>query len=115
MTNIERLKLEIKGIDLTQEELNIYLQENSLTPEEEYNPASNTNKKNILKTALSILESIANNPQNMKNYKIDDMTITQFTENLNLRIDNLSRKIRLIANDDDIYTDGANFTYMFTK
>jgi hypothetical protein len=28
MTNLERVKMEIKGIDFTEEELNIYLSEN---------------------------------------------------------------------------------------
>lgn len=115
MTNLERLKMEIKGIDLSNEELNIYLQENDLVDMEQYNPSSNTNKKNILKTALAILESIANQPQLMKNYKTEDMTISQFSENLQTRIDALDRKIRLIPDDDAVYSDGASFTYMFME
>ena len=80
-----------------------------------HNPESNTNKKNILKTALSILEAIANNPQLMKNYKTEDMTITGFSENLQNRIDALDRKIRLIANDDNVYEQGASFAYLFKE
>ena len=112
MTNIDRLLMEIEGIELTTEKLSVYLQENDLNPNDEYNSQSKTNRKNILKTALSILESIANNPQLMKSFKLEDMTITQFSENLQNRIDALDRKIRLIP-DDNGYNDGASFVYIF--
>lgn len=115
MTNLERLQLEIKSISLTTDELNIYLQESDLTANDIYNPQSNTNKRNILKSALSILESIANQPQLMKSYKQDDITISQFHENLMARIDQLERKIREIPNDDLSYQDGASFFYMFSS
>lgn len=114
MKNLDRLKMEVKGIDFTDTELEIYMQENGLNPNEEYNPSSNTNKKNILKTALSILESVANNIDLMRNFKMEDMTISQFSENLQNRIDALDRKIRMIKDDNDTYTDGASFIYMFT-
>lgn len=113
MTNLERLQLEIKSISLTTDELNIYLQESDLTANDTYNPQSNTNKRNILKSALSILESIANQPELMKNYKQDDISVSQFHENLMARIDQLERKIREIPNDDLSYQDGASFFYMF--
>lgn len=115
MTNIERLKMEIKGIDFTDTELEIYLTENDLVPSGNYVPTSTASKKNILKTALSILESVANQPQLMKNYRTEDMTISQFSENLQVRIDSLDRKIRMIKNDDNTYTDGASFIYMFNN
>lgn len=115
MTNIERLQMETKGITLTPDELEIYLQENGLACNTDYNPTSNTNKRNILKTALSILESIANQPDLMKNYKQDDISVSQFHENLMSRIDQLERKIREIPNDDLAYQDGASFFYMFSE
>ena len=113
MTNTERLQMEIKGISLTPSEIEIYLQENSLIATDEYNPSSNTNKRNILKTALSILESVANQPALMKDYKQDDITISQFAENLQNRIDQLENKIRQIPDDSMTYADGASFFYMF--
>lgn len=115
MTNLERLQLEIKSIDLTIDEISVYLLESDLTPNIEYNPQSNTNKRNILKSALSILESIANQPALMKNYKQDDISVSQFHENLMSRIDQLERKIREIPNDDLSYQDGASFFYMFAQ
>lgn len=100
MTNLQRLLLETKEIELDQNELAVYLAENNLNPHDEYNPQSATNKRNIYKTALSILESIANNPKLMKAYKLDDMTITDFHENLLNRIDQLERKIRSMKTDE---------------
>ncbi|KJE26706.1 hypothetical protein LG52_91 [Geobacillus kaustophilus] len=101
MTNLQRLLLEIKGIDLDQNELTVYLDENGLKAHDEYNPQSATNKRNIYKTALSILESIANNPSLMKVYKLDDMTVADFHTNLINRIDQLERKIRSMKTDED--------------
>lgn len=107
--------METKGITLTPSELDIYLQENGLASITDYDPTSNTNKRNILKAALSILESLSNDPTLMKNYKQDDISVSQFHENLLNRIDQLERKIRLIPNDDTTYQDGASFFYMFTN
>lgn len=116
MNNIDRLKMSIDGINLSEDKLIIYLEENSLIHTDQYNPTSNTNKKNIYKTALNILEDIANNPSNMKNYKDEDITISNFAENLQNRIDQLERKIRQIPEDYLINNDnGSSFIYMFTE
>ena len=58
MNNLQRLELETKGIQLKQDELTVYLQENELEPFTEYDAQSATNKKNIYRAALSVLESI---------------------------------------------------------
>lgn len=100
MTNLQRLLLEVQGIKLDQNELAVYLQENDLNPHDEYVPSSATNKRNIYKTALSILESSANNPSLMRSYKLDDMTVSDFHENLLNRIDQLERKIRSMKTDE---------------
>jgi hypothetical protein len=102
MTNLQRLLLEVQGINLDQNELAVYLQENDLNPHDEYVPSSATNKRNIYKTALSILESIANNPSLMRSYKLDDMTVSDFHGNLMNRIDQLERKIRSMKSDEEI-------------
>jgi|LSQX01.1.fsa_nt_gb fructoselysine-6-P-deglycase FrlB-like protein len=111
LNNLERLKMEIRDINLTEEEQSIYLQENALNPTIEYSPESVTNKRNILKTALSILESIANNPATMKNYKKDDITVSQFAENIQSRIDQLERKIRQMSINDE--AGESNYFMMF--
>lgn len=115
MINLERLKMEISDISYTAEQLSVFLLENELVNDAEYNPQSNTNKKNILKTALSILEAIANNPQLMKSYKTEDISITEFSENIQRRIDQLERKIRMLPDDENVYQDGSSFVYIFTE
>ncbi|WP_026677766.1 hypothetical protein [Fictibacillus gelatini] len=114
MTNLDRLKLETKGINLDQSELTIYLQENDLQPFDEYNPQSATNKKNIYRSALSILESIANNPSTMKNYKDDDLSVSDFHDNLMNRIDQLEVKIRSMKTDEQIKNE-SNFFMFFNS
>lgn len=116
MTNLERLKIEIEGLNIEDDKLIVYLMENDLTDTDEYNPHSKSNLKSIYKTAVSILESIANNPQAMKNYKTDDITVTHFHTNLMNRIDYLNRKIRMMPDDNDFNDDGgATVTYIFTE
>lgn len=115
MNNLERLQMAIEGIDLTTDKLTVYLEENNLTSTDLYNPQSNSNKKLIYSTALSILEDIANNPQLMKNYKTEDVTISQFSENLQTRISVLENKIRTMQDDNDISDGGASFIYMFSE
>lgn len=94
MTNQERLQMEIKGITLSPNEISIYLVENGLDSSATYNPTEKAQTRKIYETALSILESIANQPQLMKNYKEDDITVSQFHENLMARIDQLENKVR---------------------
>ncbi|WP_210367420.1 hypothetical protein [Bacillus sp. REN3] len=113
MNNLQRLELETKGIQLEQDELSIYLQENDLQPFDEYDAQSATNKKNIYRAALSVLESIANNPASMKSYKMDDMTVSDFHENLMNRIDQLERKIRTLKTDEQLQNE-SNFFMMFS-
>jgi len=109
--------MEISDISYTPEQLTVFLLENGLEADKEYNPSSNTNKKNILKTALSILEAIANNPNLMKNYKNEDISIMDFAESIQNRISQLERKIRLLPADDvsDNIADGASWTYIFRE
>lgn len=106
MNNMQRLLMEIKGITFTDDELTIYLEENSLNPIDPYVPTSNNNKKAIYSTALSVLESIANNPEMMKNIKVDDMTVSEFHENLMKRIDQLEDKIKGMPTDGNT-SDGT--------
>lgn len=117
MTNIDRLKMATDGVQIEDGNLDIYLEENSLVSTEEYVPTSNINKKSIYKTALGILEDIANSPSTMKNFKSDDISISNFAENIQSRIDQLEKKIRQIPNDDAVIQNdsGSSFTYMFTK
>lgn len=112
INNRERLFLEIQGIELSPEEGLIHLEESGLDPDAEYNPSSPTSKRGILKTALSMLEALANNPTLMRTYKADDMTITDFATNLQNRIDQLERKIRQMSINDN---GDSSFFMLFSK
>ncbi|MBL5772031.1 hypothetical protein [Heyndrickxia sporothermodurans] len=114
MNNLQRLQLETKGINLDQSELTVYLQENDLQPFDEYNPQSATSKRNIYRSALSVLESIANNPSLMKTVKMDDTTISDFADSIQSRIDQLERKIRTLKTDDQIANE-SNFFMLFSN
>lgn len=111
MDNKARLELEIKGIILTSEEINVYLAESELNAADTYNPSDKTQTRKIYETSLSILESIANQPHLMKNYTQDDQTVSQFHENLMTRIDQLESKIRKMKSDESkaANTNGSFF------
>lgn len=100
MTNLDRLKLEIQDSGFTDIELSIFLAENSLSPNDEYNPSSNQSKRSIYQSALTALEAIANNPQLMVDRKFDDTSVLDFADNLQNRIDQLERKIRQLPSSD---------------
>lgn len=109
MNNIQRLQMETKGINLDQSELVIYLQENDISPHENYNPQSATNKRNIYRSALSVLESIANSPSTLKNVKQEDMSVTDFATNIQNRIDQLEYKIRTLKTDEQAQLNSNTF------
>ncbi|MBT2290200.1 hypothetical protein J7E73_13820 [Paenibacillus albidus] len=110
MKYTERLQLETQGITLSPAELSIYLEEEGIiAPEADYNPASNIDKRKIYLAALSILNSVANNPSLMKSYKSDDIMIGDFAESIQNRIDQLERKIRMMASND---TQVSSSTFM---
>ena len=118
MTYLDRIKLELQDITFSDNELTILAQENGITnPTSEYDPTSNTAKRAIYSTVLSVLEAIANNPNLMKNYKNEDISIMDFAESIQNRILQLERKIRLLPADDtsDNIADGASWTYIFRE
>lgn len=102
MTNEERLKMEIVGIPLEVHEIGIYLLENDLRADGTYDASSGVNKRNIYLSALSILNSIANQPNSMKNYKQDDMSVYDFSKHLQARIEQLENAINSIPLDDNL-------------
>lgn len=106
----ERLQLETQGITLSADELSIYLaEEGVVSPELDYDPSSNLSKRQIYSAALAILNSVANQPNLMKSYKSDDITITDFADSIQNRIDQLERKIRMMAVTDDMNSNSSTF------
>ena len=63
INNLERLKMDIEGIDIDDKKLSIYLAENGLQATAQYNTDDTSNLKGIYATALSVLEGLANNPR----------------------------------------------------
>ncbi|WP_342440603.1 hypothetical protein MHB65_12980 [Lysinibacillus sp. FSL K6-0075] len=96
ITNLQRLKMDINGIELDDTQLTVYLAENGLQATAQYNTDDTSNLKGIYATALSVLEGLANNPTMMKAIKLDDMTVSEFSDNIMKRIDQLDNKIRQI-------------------
>lgn len=113
MTNLERLQMEIKGYNISDDELIVYLMENDLDYNIEYDAKSNTNKKAIYQTALNVLESIANSPETLKNYKTNDVSITHFATNLQNRIDDLRKKISNMVTDEMVSENDATFVWIY--
>lgn len=109
MTNLQRLKMELKGISLTDDEYKMFLMENNLTPTETYNPISSSNKKALYNSALSALEMIANDVTNMSNYKMENVSNEKFHENLMNRIRYLQEKVRQTKTDEQAWKDTDSF------
>lgn len=111
MNYIDRTKLELSNISLTDDELTIRIQESGISnPTDDYNPASNIDKKAIYSTVLSILESIANDPQQMRSIREEDQSISDVSANLQNRIDQLNRKIRMMDSSDDENINSSFFS-----
>lgn len=101
MTNLERLKMEIENIQLSDLQSEVYLAENGLKANDIYQPEIPSNKKAIYKTALAILQSIANQPALMQNYKMDDQTISAFATSIQNRINQLSKTIQQMPDTEE--------------
>lgn len=114
MTNAERLQMETTGINLTPDEIGVYLSENGLSATSTYDASNKQNTIAIYEAALSVLESIANNPEFMKTRKYDDMTIDKFAENLQNRIDQLERKVRKMKSEITT-ANQSNFFMLFRE
>ena len=73
MTNLERLKLELSNKSYyTDEEYNVFLNENNLVPTDTYDKVNN--EIDLLKTVVNILETLSNDVDLMR--KIDSKDIT---------------------------------------
>ncbi|MDG6891179.1 hypothetical protein [Clostridium perfringens] len=93
MTNLERLKLELSNKKYYKDsEYSVFLEENNLVPTGNYVKANN--EINLLKTVVSVLETLANDTDIMR--KIDNkdiMSIDQAYKFLEKRIYRVNTKI----------------------
>lgn len=110
-TNLDRLKLEIEGIELSDKQAEVYLLENDLKANELYQPQSSRAKKAIYQTAISILNSIANQPDLMKSVKSDSFTVSEFAKYLQNRIDQLEKTIQQMPVSDEKTNYFSLFAY----
>lgn len=93
MTNLERFEIELGDMSskIDHDTKIVYLMEADLDFNSEY---IKENKINIYQATLSFLNSLANNPQAMKTFRTDDLTISSFAENIQNRIEQLEQSIR---------------------
>lgn len=113
MTNLQRLKTELRlstQTGLTDEELTIYLLENNLDALSDYTVS---NKLNIQRTSVDVLSAIANDINLMKSYKTEDISVSEFSDNLQNRIDQLTRSIREAEYKAE--NSGATVSYLFSN
>lgn len=108
MINAERLNMEI-GMTIPADQITIYLAEEGLTDTDNYDPNSKVNKRSIYAASLAILNSIANNPQTMKDYKEDDISVSAFADSIQNRIDQLERLIRMMPVSNDTAANSSTF------
>ncbi|MFS0672052.1 hypothetical protein [Ornithinibacillus sp. 179-J 7C1 HS] len=92
MTVLEVLKMELKGLrGYEDNELLVYLENNDLAHSDKYNKSM---RIQILRTALDVLSSMANNQSYFANKQHEDLNISDFATNLQNRIDQLTIQIR---------------------
>ena len=111
MTNLERFNIELGDMSskITDDVKQVYLMEADLDFNNEY---TKENKVNIYQATLSFLNSLANNPQAMREYKTDDLTISSFAENIQNRIEQLEQSIRKMKIEQKNKSD---FFMLFNK
>lgn len=106
-TNLSRLKMEIEGVDIPDNKLIVYLMENNLEFESEY---TRSDRLNILKSALAVLNSLANNTNAMKKYSTGDISVTGYGEVIQNRISQLTRQVAELEYKAE---SGNSFVNMF--
>ena len=110
MTNLERLKLELSNKEYyTDEEYKVFLDENSLVPDNTYVKADN--QIQLLETVVNVLETLSNDVDIMR--KIDNkdiVSVDQASKYLSQRIYNINKKILDLKEEQD---DTGNISFLF--
>ena len=106
--NLERLKLELSNKPYcTDEEYKIFLSENGLNFDGEYNKV--INEVNLLNTVISILETLSNDVDLMRKIDSKDiMSVDQASKYLSQRIYNIKKKIVEIEESKEEYKGNIN-------
>ena len=110
MTNLDRLKLELSNKEYyTDEEYKVFLDENSLVPDNTYVKADN--QIQLLETVVSVLETLSNDVDIMR--KIDNkdiVSVDQASKYLSQRIYNINKKILDLKEERN---DNGNISFLF--
>lgn len=110
MTNLERLKLELSNKEYyTDEEYKVFLDENSLVPDNTYVKADN--QIQLLETVVNVLETLSNDVDIMR--KIDNkdiVSVDQASKYLSQRIYNINKKILDLKEEQN---DNGNISFLF--
>ena len=110
MTNLERLKLELSNKEYyTDEEYKVFLDENSLVPDNTYVKADN--QIQLLETVVNVLETLSIDVDIMR--KIDNkdiVSVDQASKYLSQRIYNINKKILDLKEEQN---DTGNISFLF--
>ena len=110
MTNLERLKLELSNKEYyTDNEYNVFLEENNLAPTDTYVKADN--QIQLLETVVNVLETLSNDVDIMR--KIDNkdiVSVDQASKYLSQRIYNINKKILDLKEEQN---DNGNISFLF--
>lgn len=115
MTNLERLKLELSNkAYYTDEEYTLFLDENNLIAGFSYIKEENQIK--LLETVIAILETLSNDVDLMRKIDSKDIISTdQAIKYLDMRIDNINRKIVELKQEKDEYISSNIRPVFFTR
>lgn len=111
MTVLNRLKLELSNKSyFTDEEYTVFLAENNLSATDEY--IKDTMQKQLLLTALDILEAVSNDVDIMRKVETEFTTLSDAYSRLEKRIQRLRDRIAAIPNPEEEYSP---FSLMYTR
>ena len=110
MTVIERLKMELQKVYLTDAEYTVLLSENTLTDSVTYDKA--TMQAKLLQTVIDVLQIVINDVDIMRMVETEFATTNDAYNHLRQRIEDLKDRIISIPATDEEYSP---FTLLYTK
>lgn len=100
MIIIERLKMELNNKEyFTDAEYTIFLEENSLEAELNYDKASH--QRNLLYTVIDILEAVSNDVELLRKTQTEFMTTESASKHLQERIEKIKQRIYTISDNEN--------------
>lgn len=104
MTNLERLKIELNQKPYYSDEIfSMYLEENDLNPEEEYNKAKD--QRGLFGAVLDVLQSLANDIDLFRKTETEFVSTGEAYKYLQRRLDDIKNRIAAIPDDGESRSD----------